>query len=105
MVPCERSRTRSLVKAVVTRALFWTRTDALLGALVDPARNTAVLGYHRVVDDFRAEAGRTIAAMLITRRMLEEQLDWIGRRFRFVSLDELGARLERDGRATRPMAA
>src|SRR5262245_38940728 len=60
MVTCERSRARSLVKAVVTRALFWTRTDALLGALVDPARNTAVLGYHRVVDDFDAEAGRTI---------------------------------------------
>jgi hypothetical protein len=26
--------------------------------------------------------------------MLEQHLDWIGRRFRFISLDELGARLD-----------
>jgi peptidoglycan/xylan/chitin deacetylase (PgdA/CDA1 family) len=31
--------------------------------------------------------------MLISARMLERQLDWVARRFRIVSLDELGARL------------
>jgi peptidoglycan/xylan/chitin deacetylase (PgdA/CDA1 family) len=94
---------RGLLKTSVARALFWTRADALVGALADPAWKTLVLGYHRVVEDFSTEAGQTIAAMLIGRRMLEEQLDWIGRRFRFVGLDELGERLERH--ETGPVAA
>jgi peptidoglycan/xylan/chitin deacetylase (PgdA/CDA1 family) len=98
-------KVRGLVKAGVARALFWTRTDALLGALADRTRTALVLGYHRVVEDLSTEARHTIAAMLITRRMLEEQLDWIGRRFRFVGLDELGERLERHDGAAGPVAA
>jgi peptidoglycan/xylan/chitin deacetylase (PgdA/CDA1 family) len=98
-------RVRSLVKTSVARALCWTRADVLLGALADSARNTLVLGYHRVVDDFSTEAPKTIAAMLITRRMLETQLDWIGRRFRFVGLDELGERLERRNELAGSVAA
>jgi peptidoglycan/xylan/chitin deacetylase (PgdA/CDA1 family) len=31
--------------------------------------------------------------MLVSLKTLERNLDWIGRRFRFISLDELGARL------------
>ena len=99
------SRVRGLAKTSVARVLFWTRTDALLGALVDRTRAALVLGYHRVVEDVTSEAGHTIAAMLITRRMLEAQLDWIGRRFRFVGLDELGERLERHDGAAGPVAA
>jgi peptidoglycan/xylan/chitin deacetylase (PgdA/CDA1 family) len=98
-------RARKLVKAGLARALFWTGTDALLGVIADPPRTPVVLGYHRVVPDFRVEARQTIAAMLITPRMLEQQLDWIGRRFRFVSLDELGARLEQDGESAGHLAA
>src|SRR5262249_52493715 len=96
---------RTLVKAGLARALFWTGTDALLGALLDPPWTPVVLGYHRVVPDFRVEARQTIAAMLIAPRMLEQQLDWIGRRYRFVSLDELGQRLERDGDAAGRLVA
>jgi len=96
---------RKLVKAGLARALFWTGTDALLGALLDPPWTPVVLGYHRVVPDFRVEARQTIAAMLIAPRMLEQQLDWIGRRYRFVSLDELGERLERDGDAAGRLVA
>ena len=47
-----------------------------------------------VVDDSRRRRASIIAPMLVSRRMFERQLDWIGRRFRFVSLDELGSRLE-----------
>jgi len=78
----------------MAHALFWTGSDGLLGSLADHVGSVAVLGYHRVVDDFDVEADRTIPAMLVTTRMLEEQLEWIGRRFRFVDLDELGKRLE-----------
>jgi peptidoglycan/xylan/chitin deacetylase (PgdA/CDA1 family) len=96
---------RAVVKTNVARVLFWTGTDAVLGAIADPARAVLVVGYHRVVDDFRSEARWTIPAMLITRRMLEEQLDWIGRRYRFVGLDELGEGLTRHDGPARPMAA
>ena len=105
MLPSDSPSARNLVKSGLARALFWTRADALLGALVDAPRTPVVLGYHRVVDDFRREARQTIAPMLITPRMLEQQLDWIGRRFRFVSLDELGQRLERDGESAGRLAA
>jgi peptidoglycan/xylan/chitin deacetylase (PgdA/CDA1 family) len=105
MRPADGIRVRKLVKTGLARALFWTRTDALFGALADPTRTPVVLGYHRVVEDFHTEARETIAAMLITPRMLEQQLDWIGQRFRFVGLDELGERLEQGGEAVGRMAA
>jgi peptidoglycan/xylan/chitin deacetylase (PgdA/CDA1 family) len=43
--------------------------------------------------------------MLTSSRMLEAQLDWIGRRYRFVSLDELGRELDGGGAPGRPLAA
>jgi peptidoglycan/xylan/chitin deacetylase (PgdA/CDA1 family) len=43
--------------------------------------------------------------MLVSRSMLEQHLDWIGSRFRFVSLDELGERLELKDSRTDPVAA
>jgi peptidoglycan/xylan/chitin deacetylase (PgdA/CDA1 family) len=58
-----------------------------------------------VVEDFAADAGRTIPSMLISRRTLERQLDWIGRRYRFVTLDELGAGLDGEKKFSRPAAA
>lgn len=64
-----------------------------------------VIDYHRVVEDFAAAAQHTVPAMLISAQMLERQLDWIGRRFHFVSLDELASQLERGERFNRPVAA
>jgi peptidoglycan/xylan/chitin deacetylase (PgdA/CDA1 family) len=95
---------RGRVKAAIAYALAGTRADALIGMLSDSARPPVAIGYHRVVEDFPSEARRAIPAMLTSRQMLERQLDWIGRRFRFVTLDELGARLER-GALTEPVAA
>jgi peptidoglycan/xylan/chitin deacetylase (PgdA/CDA1 family) len=53
-----------------------------------------VVGYHRVVEDFVHSARTSIPSMLVSVRMLERHLDWIGRRYRFVDLDELGAAME-----------
>lgn len=63
-----------------------------------------MLGYHRVVEDLRVASGLSILPMLITTGTLERQLDWVGRRFQFVSLDELADRLER-GEPTDSLAA
>src|SRR5262249_19910355 len=85
-------------------ALAWIRADRLIGTLADSRTLPVVLGYHRVVENFACEAGRAIPAMLTSRRMLAQQLDWIGRRYRFVTLDELGERMER-GASLRGLAA
>ena len=71
-----------------------TRTDRLIRLMAGTRRLPLVVGYHRVVDDGRPRRASIIAPMLVSRRMFERQLDWIGRRFRFVALDEVGSRLE-----------
>ena len=48
-----------------------------------------VLGYHRVVEDCGPRSD-SAPAMFVSARTLERQLEWVGRRFQFVSLDELG---------------
>ena len=82
-----------------------TGLDKLVGSLAGAKGVPLVIGYHRVVEDFAFSARTSIPSMLVSRSMLEQHLDWIGRRFRFISLDELGARL--DGRDDRkdPVAA
>jgi peptidoglycan/xylan/chitin deacetylase (PgdA/CDA1 family) len=64
-----------------------------------------VLGYHRVVERFRDAAERAIPSMLIGRDMLRQQLEWVGRRFRFVSLDEIGSAERSEDPGRRPLAA
>lgn len=64
-----------------------------------------MLGYHRVVDDLEASDWGALPGMIISRRMLELQVDWLARRFRFLSLGELGAKLEAGGAFSGPVAA
>src|SRR5262245_62387824 len=85
---------RAHLKTGLALMLGATRTDRLLRLMSGTRRLPLVVGYHRVVDDGRQRRPSIIAPMLVSRRMFERQLDWIGRRFRFASLDELGARLE-----------
>ncbi|MBI2469449.1 MAG: polysaccharide deacetylase family protein [Candidatus Rokubacteria bacterium] len=96
---------RALAKTGVAGALRWTGADRLIGALGGARATPLVVGYHRVVADFEANAKTSIPAMLVSQRMLERHLDWLGRRYRFVPLDELGSRLEAGGGFDRPVAA
>jgi len=98
-------RMRGVLKTAVAQALCWSRADALIGRLAEAHSQPLVVGYHRVVEDFEASASAAIPAMLTSARMLEEQLDWIGSRYRFVTLDELGRELEAGGNGPRPPAA
>jgi peptidoglycan/xylan/chitin deacetylase (PgdA/CDA1 family) len=43
--------------------------------------------------------------MLVSESMLEKQLDWLARRFRFATLDEVAAQLESGERRGKPLAA
>lgn len=96
---------RRLAKTGTAGALYWTGADRLIGALQGSRHVPLVIGYHRVVEDFEASAGNYMPSMLISRRMLERQLDWVGRHFRILSLDELGAQLERGEPFEKPVAA
>src|SRR5690606_19946127 len=68
---------RRLVKTGLATLMYRTGTDRLIGRLQSDPGVPLVLGYHRVVDDFRTAAARTIPAMLISRKMLERHLEWL----------------------------
>ena len=63
----------------------------VVGALAGRRRRPLILAYHRVVEDFEGAARTELPSMLISRSMFERHLEWLGRRFRFVSLDDIGA--------------
>jgi len=96
---------RAYAKTGVAAVLGWTGADRALGSWAGTTKLPLVVGYHAVVEDVRAHAGRAIAPNLISVDMLERQLEWIGRRYRFTTLDELGAQLERGEPFDRPCAA
>lgn len=96
---------RSWIKTGAAAVLSRTGMDRIAGTLAGSRGEPVVIGYHRVVEDFAASAATSIPSMLISRKMLERHLDWIGRRFRFVCLDELGARLDGSDRSRDAVAA
>lgn len=94
---------RGAVKTAAAYGLWATGADRLLGVL--GGRTPLVLCYHRVVED-PARHPWSAPAMLVGLATLERQLDWIGRRFRFVDLDELAQSLETgEPGSGRPLAA
>src|SRR5580698_92788 len=81
---------RSSIKVAAAKFLSNTGIDRVF----QPSNVPVVLAYHRVVEDFASSLAASNPSMLVSLQMLEKHLDWIGRRYRFVDLDELGARLE-----------
>lgn len=96
---------RRFAKTVIANALTRTGADGLFGALAGSSRLPVVLGYHRVVADVDAHTDGALPGMMITRKMLAHHLDWLGRSYRFVSLDEMGERLARGEDRDEPLAA
>lgn len=95
---------RTSIKSGAARILSGTGLDRMVGALSGVDSSPLVIGYHRVVEDFARSAKNSIPSMLMSRRMLEQHLEWIGKRYRFVDLNELGAMLEA-GPIEEPVAA
>ena len=96
---------KAFAKTGVAAVLGWTGADRALSSWAGTRKLPLVVGYHAVVEDVRAHAGRAIAPNLISVDMLERQLEWIGRRYEFITLDDLGAQLERGEPFDRPCAA
>jgi peptidoglycan/xylan/chitin deacetylase (PgdA/CDA1 family) len=92
---------REWIKAGAADLLCMTRMDRALA----PRDLPVVVAYHRVVEDFGSSSEIANPSMLVSVKMLERHLDWIGKRYRFVDLDELGGWLESKSGSSRQIAA
>jgi peptidoglycan/xylan/chitin deacetylase (PgdA/CDA1 family) len=96
---------RHWLKTGSASVLAATRLDRLVAGVTGSDRGPLVLGYHRVVSEFRPDPTVSLASMDISLPMMEAQLEWVCRRYRIVSLDELGRTLDAGERFDRPVAA
>jgi peptidoglycan/xylan/chitin deacetylase (PgdA/CDA1 family) len=96
---------RRLAKSGLAGTLTWTGADRLIGRLRGVARAPLVLGYHGIADQGEPPMGIAIPAIHTSRAMLETHLDWIGRHYRFVTLDEMGERIANGDAGREPIAA
>lgn len=90
---------RTLTKTAFACAYTWS------GVGGDTPDMPFIVGYHRVVEDFNHSAEKSIPSMLISTRMFERHVDWLAKRFRLVSLDEIGLHLENERPFHAPTAA
>ena len=95
---------RGFVKAAAAETLQRTGVAAWMGSRPARAALPLVIGYHRVVDDFRVHARGYMPSMLISVATLEKQLDWIGRRYEFADPDDMDRWLGGVQPAGRPVA-
>jgi peptidoglycan/xylan/chitin deacetylase (PgdA/CDA1 family) len=86
---------RSLAKTAAAELMARSGAFRLLRPRAETERAPLVLGYHRVVEDTAGDG--SIPAMLVSTGMLERQLEWVGRRYRYVTLDELARSLQSGG--------
>ena len=85
---------RGVWKAGAARVLCRTGLYKLLASINGARRLPAVIGYHRIVENFAASLATSIPSLLVSCAMFERHVDWLARRYRIVDLTELGARLE-----------
>jgi peptidoglycan/xylan/chitin deacetylase (PgdA/CDA1 family) len=90
-MPAKVRRFRSHVKTAIASALAKAYDRGLAGAT--GTYRPLVIGYHRIVEDFEAEAKVEMPSMLTSLAMFEQHLECLGTHFRFMSLDEIGRQL------------
>jgi len=103
--PERRARWRWHVKAALASTISRVHDHGFAAALARGRQRPLVLGYHRVVDDFEGVARTEMPSMLTSTRMFERHLDCIGRHFRFMSLDDIGAHILSGRPFDQPVAA
>jgi peptidoglycan/xylan/chitin deacetylase (PgdA/CDA1 family) len=103
--PAHSARWRWHVKAALASTISRAHDYGFAAALARGRKRPLVLGYHRVVDDFAGVASTEMGSMLTSAAMFERHLDCVGRHFRFVSLDEIGAHILSGEPFDQPVAA
>jgi len=94
MDPSFARRWRGSLKTALAATIARARQHGLAsGPRMRGGYKPLVLGYHRMVEDFAAQARFEMPSMLTSRAMFERHLDCLGQYFRFVTLDEVGEHL------------
>ena len=88
-----RNRWKTRLKSVLASTISRTHDLGIADLLARSPERPLILGYHRVVEDFKTSARTEMPSMLTSVEMFEKHLDAVGRHFRFVSVDEIGERL------------
>ena len=96
---------RAIAKNGIAASIHWTGLGRLIGSRRGLSGAPLVLCYHRVVEDFRTSVQHSIAPMLVSTRTFEKQLDWIGKRYDFISADQLADIAEGRSAPRKPVAA
>lgn len=97
---------RRLIKTGMASTLHWSGANELLARRASVRQIPLVLGYHRVVEDFEKSSVNSIPAMLTSLKTFERQVDWIGRYYDFVGLEDLADLVDGSKRLnSRPVAA
>src|SRR5262245_60990004 len=81
---------RSICKTSLAYAYAWTGAERLLSRQAR-ARMPFIACYHRVVENFERSAKCVNPSMLISKRMLEQQIDWLATHCALMSLDEIAS--------------
>jgi peptidoglycan/xylan/chitin deacetylase (PgdA/CDA1 family) len=84
---------RQVVKTGLASAVHWSGAYRLLAGRRASGYPPLVIGYHRVVDRLPVDGERLLAPMAVSRATFLRHLEWLEKRFRFVSLDEAAERL------------
>lgn len=96
---------RTLAKGGAAAGLHALGMDRVIGLGRRLQQVPLVLSYHRVVENYEASAAHSISPMLVSTATFEAQLDWIGKHYEFVGLDELAQALECGEDLRKPIAA
>jgi len=105
MLPKQADRWRWHVKVALATAISRASRLQHHATRAHDQRRPLILGYHRVVEDFATAARTEMPSMLISRAMFERHIEWLGRSFQFVSLDEIGEHISAGRPFARPVAA
>jgi hypothetical protein len=96
---------RTLIKSAVALALDTAGAERIVNAISPNHNSPLVVGYHQVVKTCHDDWRSGIPSMQTSTAMLEKHLDWIGQRYKIVSLDELGSQLRSGDNPAKPIAA
>lgn len=96
---------RTCIKTSCAATLHVSGLERVFAARRGIGRSPLILGYHRVVENFRHSARQSIAPQLTSVKMLERHLDWVGKYYDFVTLDEVLQVLQGQLQPSRPVAA
>lgn len=80
---------RRVVKNTAAKLMCQLSIDKIVGQSNGLANRPLIICYHRVVRDFKDASNRAMPSLLISTDMFEKQLDWLLRRYRMVSIDEI----------------